>query len=101
MSNRVELERLKPDDISANLTDADISLWEFCGLFNLNYDTAKRWLLPVDHKRAMDPPYWVGPVLAMLATRHYGEAFLDIARHMRAKAGAPIPADAPPLARKP
>lgn len=84
MANRTETFRLTPGALSEGLTAAGLSLKEFCHLFDLNYDTAKRWTRHPDHPRACEPPYWVTPVLAACRA----ESFLIMAREIRAMESA-------------
>ncbi len=85
MSNRPDLIRLAPESLSEGLERAGLSLAEFCRLFDLNYDNARRWLVPEGHKRSLEPPYWVTPVLASLVNHQVGPGVLAIAQRCRAE----------------
>lgn len=100
MSNRIQLDRMHPTAISLALERAGVSLWEFCSLFDLNYDTAKKWLRPIDHAQSLEPPYWVTPVLSAMADGGIGARFLDMATRARAAAGPPRPARCDTITRQ-
>lgn len=65
MSRRVEMLRLTPDALAAELAAAGLTLRTFSRTFDVGYDQARRWLLPEGHPRAVEPPYWVLPMLRL------------------------------------
>lgn len=63
MSRRVEMLRLTPDALAAELAAAGLSLRTFSRTFNVGYDQCRRWMHPDGHPRHADVPYWVLPML--------------------------------------
>ena len=55
--------RLDQQALSRALTEAGMTLREFCLTFDVRYETGRRWLAADTAGRAMHPPYWVTPML--------------------------------------
>lgn len=66
MANTVRHYRLPPEAIARRLQDLGITPWQFAAQWEVKRETVNRWLLDVDHPKALDPPFWVTIALELL-----------------------------------
>lgn len=65
MARRFDHYRLSAEDLSSALTEAGLQPVEFERLTGVSATAMKQWLLPEDHPKAQEPPFWVTTWLAL------------------------------------
>lgn len=65
MARRFDHYRLSAEDLSSALSEAGLQPVEFERLTGVSRTGLASWLLPEDHPKAQEPPFWVTTWLAL------------------------------------
>jgi hypothetical protein len=59
MARKIDHQRLTAEAFCAELSACNLSVDEFRRLTGASWNSVRSWMLPEDHPKAQEPPFWV------------------------------------------